>query len=61
LRPAQANSSRDLISIVIRAKWIGGVLCEALSSSLSPTKKKKALSLPLCSVHNILFIHSVDP
>jgi hypothetical protein len=48
---AQANSFQDPVSEVIRAKWAGGVaqaesqlwLCkhEALSSNLSPTKKKK--------------------
>jgi hypothetical protein len=50
LRPAQANSSRDPISKITRAKWTGGtaqvvenLLCknEALSSTLMPSKKKK--------------------
>jgi hypothetical protein len=49
-KPAQANSSQDLISKRTRAKWTGGVaeafellLCklEALSSTPSPTKRKK--------------------
>jgi hypothetical protein len=47
-RPAQANSSQNPFSKIIRAKWTGGVAqavvyllcnCKALSSNSSPTKK----------------------
>jgi hypothetical protein len=44
-RPAQANSSRDPISKITRAKWAGGaaqvvelLLCQVLSSNAGPTK-----------------------
>jgi hypothetical protein len=49
-RPAQANSSQDFISQIIRTKWAESVvqvveclLCkhEILSSNPNPTKKKK--------------------
>jgi hypothetical protein len=50
LRPAQANSSQDLISKITRAKWTRGVAhaveCllwkfKALNSNPGPTGKKK--------------------
>jgi hypothetical protein len=49
-RPAWADSSRDPISNITRAKWTGGVAqaaeyllckCEALSSNSSPNKTKQ--------------------
>jgi hypothetical protein len=55
LRPAQANSSRDPIFKITRAKWTGGVAhtgehllskCEALSSKPTTTKKRKEKNLP---------------
>jgi hypothetical protein len=51
LKPAQANSSQDLISKITRAKCTVGMAqvveclfckCKALSSNPSPTKKKKS-------------------
>jgi hypothetical protein len=53
-RPAQANSSRDPISKITRAKWTAGVAqmvehllwnCEALSSNIGPTKKQTKKTL----------------
>jgi hypothetical protein len=72
LRPIQANSSRDPISKITRAKWTGGVaqavecmLCkhETLNSSPSPTgkkrKKKEKRKKPLYSSAITLICSSV--
>jgi hypothetical protein len=63
LRPAWANSSRDHISKITRAKWTGGVAqvaehllskCKVLRSNSSLKKKKKNVLVNTCQQNTLL-------